>query len=96
MVERAGSTKRAALVDGATHDARGVDVATRGAGRGVEAARGADRGASEGVKAARGAGYDTRWGAWGGGGTRSDSRRELRSVDGEEPGRGNTSSSKTM
>jgi hypothetical protein len=59
------------------------------------AARGAGRGMSEGVVAVRGASNGARRGTWGGGETGSDSRRESRSVGGEEPARGNTSSSKT-
>jgi hypothetical protein len=82
-------------VDGAAHGTRGLDGAACGAGRVDGAARGAGRGASGGVEATCGAGNDARRGAWGGGVTGSYSRRELRSMGGEEPTRGNTSSSKT-
>jgi hypothetical protein len=72
-----------------------VDGAARSAGRVNEAACRARRGASGGVEAARGAGNGARRGAWGGGVIGSDSNRESRSMGGEEPTRGNTSSSKT-
>jgi hypothetical protein len=68
----------------------------RGAGRDDGAAGGAETSANGGVVAARGAGNGARRGTGGGGGvTRSDSRRESRSVGEVEPARGNTSSSKT-
>jgi hypothetical protein len=72
-----------------------VDGAARGAGRVDGAACGAGRSVSGGVEAVRGAGNGVRRGAWGGGVTGSESRRESRSAGGEEPARGNTSSSKT-
>jgi hypothetical protein len=78
-----------------------VDEAARGADRDDGAAGvagkvdGATRGASGGVEATRGVGNDAWQGTWGGGVTGSDSRRESRSVGGEEPARGNISSSKT-
>jgi hypothetical protein len=75
--------KRVPLVEGA-----GVTGAARGAG-------GVDGVAREGGEAARGAGNGARRGAWEGWVLGSNSRRESRSVGGEEPARGNTSSSKT-
>jgi hypothetical protein len=75
-------------VDGA---ARGVGGAARGAG----VTDGAARGASRCVEAARGASNGAKRGAWEEGKTGSDSRRKSRSVGGEVPARGNTSSSKT-
>jgi hypothetical protein len=62
----------------------------------IEVARGACSGTSGGGEAAHCTGNSARQGAWGGGGTRSDSRRESRLVGGEERARGNTSSLKTM
>jgi hypothetical protein len=87
--------KRAEGVDGATHGAGGVGGAARGAGVVDEAACGPGIGASHGVEAARGAGNGARRGTWEEGDTESNSRRELRSVGGEGPAKGNTSSSKT-
>ena len=73
-----------------------VDGAARVAGVVNGAARGAGRGTSGGIEAAHGAGNAARRGTWGGGEIGLDSTRESRSVGGEEPARGNTSSSKTM
>jgi hypothetical protein len=88
---RAGSAKRAVLVDGAVHGTGGVDGAacgvgvvdgaargTRGASEGVEAACGAVRGASEGVEAAHGASREDRAKA-------SKSRMAWLTVQGREP-----------
>jgi hypothetical protein len=72
-----------------------VDGAARGASVIDGAACGTGIGASRGVEATQGAGNGVRWGAWEVVGTGSDSRRESRSVGGEGPARGNTSSSKT-
>jgi hypothetical protein len=56
---RAGSAKRAALVDGATHGAKGVDRAVCGAGRGAGGSLlGASVGASRGVCPMDGTGRD--------------------------------------
>jgi hypothetical protein len=63
-------------------------VAARGAG-------GVDGAVREGGDAARGAGNGARRGTWEGGVLGSNSRRESRSGGGDEPARGNTSSSKT-
>jgi hypothetical protein len=88
-----GSTKRVPLVKGvgvagAVRGAGGVSVAMCGAGGVDMAACGVD----EVNEAMRGAGMVDRAGeGWAPG---SDSRRESRSVGGEEPTRGNTSSSK--
>jgi hypothetical protein len=99
--------KRVPLVDGArvAGAARGagrVDEAARGARKrasgGVEATCGTgevDGAVREGGEATRGAGNGARQGAWEGWVLGSDSRRESRSVGGEEPARGNTSSTKT-
>jgi hypothetical protein len=97
-----GSAKRVALVDWVARGARAVDGAARGlgavdgaacgAGMVNGAARGVGRGASGGIEAARGVGNGASEGAWGGGVIESNSRRESRSVGGEEPARGNTSS----
>ena len=57
---------------------------------------GADGAAREGSEAARGTGNGVRRCAWGEQVLRSDSRRESRLVGGEEPARGNTSSSKDV
>jgi hypothetical protein len=73
------------VVDGAACGTSVIDGATRGVGIG----------ASRSVETARGAGNGARRGAWEEGETRSDSRRESRSVGGEGPARGNTSSSNT-
>jgi hypothetical protein len=81
-------------VDGAARGAGVVDGAARGAGVIDRAARGARIGASRVIEAARGAGNGIRRGALEEE-TGSDSRRESRSVGGEGPARGNTSSSKT-
>jgi hypothetical protein len=98
----AGAARGAGGVDGAARGAGGVDGAARGAGRrasrGVEATCGtggvaeAARGCGE---AARGVGTGARRGALEGWVCGSDSRRESRLMGGEEPARGNTSSSKT-
>jgi hypothetical protein len=90
-----GSAKRAVGVDGAAHGAGGIGEAARGVGVVGGAARGAEIGASRGVEVAWGAGNGARQGTWEEGETGSDSRRESRSVGGEGPARGNTSSSKT-
>jgi hypothetical protein len=89
----AWSAKQVPLVDGAgvagvVRGAGGVDVAARGTG-------GVDVATREGGDATRGAGNGARRGTWEGGVLGSDSRRESRSGGGDEPTRGNTSSSKT-
>ena len=84
----------AGVVVGTAWGAGMVDGATRGTGRVNGAVRGAGISANRGMEAACGAGNDGWWGTWGGGVTRSDSRRESRSVGGEEPSRENISSSK--
>jgi hypothetical protein len=87
------------IIDGAargmSRSASGGVGAARGAGGVDGATRGMGRGARRGVEVARGAGNGARRGTWGGGVIGSDSRRESRSMGGEEPARGNTSSSKT-
>jgi hypothetical protein len=91
-VARGASGVGASRVDGA---ARGAD---RHASGGVEATcgmDGVDGAARECGEAAQGAGKGARRGAWEGWVLRSDSRRESRSLGGEETARGNTSSSKT-
>jgi hypothetical protein len=103
--EVVGAARGADGVDGAAHGARRVDVAARGIGRidgaargvgvGDRAAHGEGRMASGGGEAARGASNSVRRGAWGEWVLGSDSGRESRSVGGQEPARGNTSSSKT-
>jgi hypothetical protein len=76
----------------AMRGAVGVVGATRGAGKRASRGVGVD-GAARGR--GRGAGIGARRGAGGEGVIGSDSRRESRSVGGEEPARGNMSSSKT-
>jgi hypothetical protein len=83
------------VVGGASRSASGGVGTARGACGVNGAARGMGRGAHGGVEVACDVGNNARRGAWGGGVIRSDSRRESRSVGGEEPARGNTSSSKT-
>jgi hypothetical protein len=83
-----------------------INGAARGVGIGHVAAHGAGRIASRGIKAdgaaredgegVRGAGNGARRGVRGEQVLGSDSRRESRSMGGEEAARGNTSSSKTM
>jgi hypothetical protein len=73
--------------------------ASRSASRGIEAACGTGRvneAAHEDGEAARGVDNGARRGAWEGWVLGSDSKRESRSVGGEEPARGNTSSSKDV
>jgi hypothetical protein len=84
---RVGSAKRVALVDGAGQQ-EPRELPARGGGRREQGRAWRGRGR----RGRAWLGNDARWGAWGGGGTGSDSRRELRSVGGEEPARGNTSS----
>jgi hypothetical protein len=71
-----------------------VDKAARGAGVVDGAERGTGISVSHGGEATRGAGNGARRGTWEEGETGLDSRRESRSVGGEGPARGNTSSSK--
>jgi hypothetical protein len=95
-----GATRGAGMIENTTRgvgrSASGGVGAMHGAGGVVGASRGMERGARGGVETARGTGNGARQGAWGGGVIRSESRRESRSVGGEEPARENTSSSKTM
>jgi hypothetical protein len=97
-----GAARGAGGIGGVARGASRVDGATRGADRhasgGVEATcgmDGVDGAARECGEAAQGAGKGARRGAWEGWVLRSDSRRESRSVGGEETARRNTSSSKT-
>jgi hypothetical protein len=92
----------AGRVDGAARGTGRINRVARGAGRrasvGVKATcgrHGVVRAAQEGGEAARGVGNIARRGALVGGVLGSDSRRESRSVGGEKPARGNTSSPKT-
>jgi hypothetical protein len=97
-----GAARGAGEVDRATRGVGIDDGAARGAGRSasgcVEAAcgtSGVDGATREGGEAARGMGNGASRGAWEGWVLRSDSRRKSRSVGGEEPAMGNTSSLKT-
>jgi hypothetical protein len=90
-------------VAAAVVDEHGVGEASRGRRRGRawcgrgwwgRARRRRDRRGRD-VEAARGAGNSARRGTWEEGEIGSDSRRESRSMGGEGPARGNTSSSKT-
>jgi hypothetical protein len=97
-----GATRGAGWVNGVVHGtgatcgSDGVDETARGMGRGtskgVEGARGVGRGMIGGGGAEHGIGIGARQGAWGGGRTRSDLRRDPRSAGGGELARRNTSS----
>jgi hypothetical protein len=87
--------KRVTLIDGAARGVGTIDRAARGAGRSASGGVGAARGACGVDGAARGASNGARRGAWGGWVIGSYSRRESRSMGGEDPARGNISLSKT-
>jgi hypothetical protein len=89
------ATRDAGKADGAMRGVGADDGAVCGAGRMASGGVEADGAAREGGEPALGASNGARRGAWGERVLGSDSRRKSRSVGGEEPARGNTSSSKT-